>query len=85
MRWFTLADLLFNAYYNEQKEHAVRLRRRMWGRLGNLLRHHPWCQAFRVGNFVPRWSVRIVKKWIAINQQIAKAKAKPKAKAKSVA
>ena len=83
-RWRSWCERVFAGYYDEQREHAVRIRRRMWGRLGVLLQHHPWLQEFRSENFTPCWSVRIVKKWIALAKAKAKGKAKAKPKAKSL-
>ena len=45
-RWFVVADEVFYRYYTEYRESTVRLRRRQWGRLGQLLKVHGWCQQY---------------------------------------
>ena len=83
-RWRSWCERVFASYYDEQREHAIRIRRRMWHRLGVLLQHHPWLQEFRHEHFTPVWSVRVVKKWIALAKAKAKGKAKAKPKAESL-
>ena len=70
-RWFDFASQVFALYYEEQKEHAVRIRRKMWHRLGMLLQRHSWCKQYRLEYFAPVWCVRIVKKWVRLNALFA--------------
>ena len=61
--WFRLADEAVYRWAIEQLEFAVRQRRRMWGRLGNLLSRHRWAKEFRTKYFRPIWEKKTVKRW----------------------
>ena len=64
--WLRLgAEVDFRASH-EAREFQVRRARKMWGRLGNILRRNSWCQAYRAAHFVPVFVISIVKRWARI-------------------
>ena len=63
VRWHGIVTRLISSVKKEAREFAVALLRRRWGKLGNLLRRHPWAINYRVEHFRPIWTTSIVKQW----------------------
>jgi hypothetical protein len=63
VQWYGLVTRLISSVKKEAREFAVALLRRRWGKLGNLLRRHPWAISYRVEHFRPIWITSIVKRW----------------------
>ncbi len=80
--WRRWVETYFAKYYDEWFTHSIEIRRRMWGRLGNLLQRHPWCIQYREAFFEPVIVPTLVRRWTRINASRPKPKAKTKAKAK---
>lgn len=54
---------------NEQDQESARAfmvqrARKIWGRLGNLLRRSLWCQTFRATHFLPVRVLTYVRRWV---------------------
>ena len=62
-QWWSFADGVYFRWSMEQLEFAVRIRRRMWNRLGKVLAKHRWAQQFRGKYFRPVWERKTVKRW----------------------
>ena len=62
--WMLTVVRLLNAFVAEGRTLAVELRRREWGRLGGLLKRHPWAKKYRAKNFFPVFDTRVVKRWL---------------------
>ena len=63
LQWFRVADNLFHRFYEKYREYQVARIRRIWGRLGNMLKRHPWVIAFRTKHFVAKYTWALVKRW----------------------
>ena len=61
--WADLVERLLTAAASEARAFAVCILRKRWGRLGNLLKRHPWAIEYRGRNFVPVWYHTVVKRW----------------------
>ena len=61
--WLDLVERLLAAAASEARVFAVCILRKRWGRLGNLLKRHPWAIEYRGRNFVPVWYHTVVKRW----------------------
>ena len=64
--WVDLVERLLTAAASEARAFAVCILRKRWGRLGNLLRRHPWAIEYRGRNFVPVWYTTVIKRWRTI-------------------
>ena len=62
-RWLDLADRLCEEDQRAARAIAVQRARRIWGRLGNLLRRSAWCQAWRAEHLVSCYVYRFVRVW----------------------
>ena len=61
--WVDLVERLVTSAASEARAFAVCILRKRWGRLGNLLKRHPWAIEYRGRNFVPVWYTTVVKRW----------------------
>ena len=61
--WSDFVKEVFHRWALEQKEFAVRLQRRRWHRLGEILQRSLWAKEFRGRHFTPIWEPRVVKRW----------------------
>ena len=64
--WVDLVERLVTSAAIEARACAVCILRKRWGRLGNLLRRHPWAIEYRGRNFVPVWYATVIKRWRTI-------------------
>ena len=62
--WLYCVAKVLREYLKEGRTLAVELRRREWGRLGGLLKRHPWVARYRNKHFFPVWYKRVVKRWL---------------------
>ena len=62
-RWLDIANKYDEFTQNLIREHMVARARRIWGRLGNLLRRAAWPKKWRNANQVPGYVARWVKVW----------------------
>lgn len=63
-KWSRFSMRLNHAHQLEAQEYMVARARRIWGRLGLLLRRSIWAKFYRARKFVPVFITRIVKKWV---------------------
>ena len=61
--WVRFLDGVIVSAQKEARHIAAKIVSSRWGRLGNHVKRHPWCVAFRTEKFVPVFYVRVVKKW----------------------
>jgi len=63
-KWRYFVEEVFRRWAVEQKEFAVRLQRRRWHRLGEILQRSTWAKEFRAKYFTPVWEMATVKRWL---------------------
>lgn len=62
-RWAVFVEN-YGPYVQEQAKMYMAARaRRIWGRLGNLLKRHSWVVRYRQINFIPHYALKWVKGW----------------------
>ena len=61
--WAALSERVSSTAKDAAREFMVLRARRIWGRLGNLLRRSIWARIWRAANAIPIFALRWVKSW----------------------